>query len=265
MRRRNKIYFRYRRKKRVILNSHRGLDFVLILIFIFVLGWFLFKTPYFSIKKADILKDSCSLSSCFNTGVDREIKKFIDKRNNFFLLNLNELSYNIKSKFPWIREVEVKKKFPDAVLIRIINRKPVAIFCQKEDSCFLLSEDGVIFSSFKEEESKKELVVIFSSGEKTFRLGQRVIEEDVVSNLIFLNKELKKLEISLKKVEISPFEIRAETDKNFKILFSKNTYFRKQIEILIKTLQKIISKQEQEHLQYIDLRGVEEGGRIYWK
>jgi len=92
-----------------------------------------------------------------------------------------------------------------------------------------------------------------------------VIEEDVVSNLIFLNKELKKLEISLKKVEISPFEIRAETDKNFKILFSKNTYFRKQIEILIKTLQKIISKQEQEHLQYIDLRGVEEGGRIYWK
>ncbi len=263
MRRRNKIY--YRRKRRVGLNSRRGLDFVLILIFIFALYWFLFKTPYFSIKKVDILKDSCSFSSCLSAGVDREIEKFIDKRNNFFLLKTNELSYNIKSKFPWIKEVEVKKKFPDAVLIRIINRKPVGIFCQKEDSCFLLSEDGVIFSPFKEQEDKKGLVVIFVSEEKTPQLGQRVIEEDVVSNLIFLNKEMNKLEISLKKVEISPFKIKVETDKNFKILFSRNTYFREQIEILIKTLQRVISKQEQEHLQYIDLQGVEEGGKIYWK
>ena len=73
------------------------------------------------------------------------------------------------------------------------------------------------------------------------------------------------MQISLKKIEISPFEIKVETDKNFKILFSKNTYFREQIKILIKTLQKIISEQEQEHLQYIDLRGVEEGRKIYWK
>lgn len=247
---------KYKRKK-PFYKKRWFSDFILFLLFFLSLSWLLFKTPYFEIKKIEFRG---------KTDFSSRIREFVEKDKNFFLLNSSGLAFAIKSSFPEFEDVEVIKKFPDTVLIKIEEKKAIGNFCPSStfDNCFLLAEDGTIF---KKKEKGKDLPKFSVSEEKEFKIGDAVVEEKLINNFIFLRDELLKSKIFIEKVEISPFELKIKTKNGFDIYFSREINFKIQIDSLLAVLRKKISQQEQKNLKYIDLRGVKEEkrGQIYWK
>lgn len=248
--------YRGRKKKRC-----RWLwDLVLILIFLSSLCWLLFKTPYFSIQEIEFSESGAIFAD--------DIKKIIGDDRNFFLMGTVDTSQIIEKAFLKIRKVEIKKKFPNSIFVSITQREEVGIICSKDENslCWLFSDDGVIFS-MSDREKKEGLFLIFANEEAELKINKVCVEEELISNFIFLEDELEKLKIFIREIEISSSDIKIIIEDGFEIYFSKSIDKKMQIEVLLQALQGIISEEEKNNLEYIDLRDLQEGekGKVYFK
>lgn len=249
---------RYHYQKRKSIFKRRWFWYAILVIFLMGgISYFLFKTSYFEIKNVEVAGEE--------EKIVEEVKKMIENKN-FFLLSASMISTKISETFPQVKEVTIEKHFPDAVSAQILERQAAAIFCpqRESESCFLISKEGIIFNT---SERKNDLILIFSSGLDELNLGKQVIEKALMEDIILLLQELNNSKIIIKEIEILPLEIKAKTEQGFFIYFSKSVPIKNQIEILLTTLQKTISNEEQKNLQYIDLRGLKENQRgiIYWQ
>lgn len=270
--RRKKRYFR---KKRISILKRRWFyDFVLVSIFLGSLSYLLFKTPYFEIKDVKI--------SGQDTMIIEGVKNFFTEGSNFFILRSKDITKTIKENFPKIKELRIRKELPNKILVDIMERKTFGIFCPRLDlmenpPCFLISEDGVIFSNFDNNDSPEEIpaLIINEIGKKP-KLGEQVIKDKLMKDIVFLQKELEKNELFSEEIEITPLGIKVKvkqikTDnpigKEFLIYFSQDTAIETQIEVLLDAFREKISAEEKKNLEYIDLRGLKEGKKseIYWK
>lgn len=60
---------------------------------------------------------------------------------NILLVNMPELQREIRG-FAWVKDVQVQKKFPDVIEIRIVERDPFALL-QRDGGTFLVDEEGI--------------------------------------------------------------------------------------------------------------------------
>lgn len=67
-------------------------------------------------------------------------------QSSFFALDLKPIKHSLLT-MPWLESVSVSRVWPDRLVIRLQERKPVAIW----DSAHLMTADGVVFSSNVEE------------------------------------------------------------------------------------------------------------------
>lgn len=270
------------RKKRISLFRKRWFyDFILVLIFFGSLFYLLFGTPFFEIKSIEISGEDKVIAG--------KVKKMFSDGSNLFLLKVSDIVKIAEENFPKIKELKIYKEFPDKILVKIIERKPFGILCPKTAStenisCFLLSEDGVIFSNFNENnmenvnggngntDEEEKLVRILKPMDKKPKLGEKVLEDSLIKDIASIKNELRKSEILLSRIEISTFEIKAEVFNSlnrhiFLIHFSTETEIENQLKVLLEIIEEKISKEEKEKLEYIDLRGIKEGkkSQIYWK
>lgn len=249
----------YRKKiKKSVFRKRWFWDLVLFLIFFSSLSWLLFNTTCFQIKEIKIFSSSEFI---------KKIQEVSSKKKNFFLFNSGKISKEIKSNFPEIKEVKIKKEFPNKISIEIEKRKEIGIFCFGENpfQCFLVADDGVIF----QKSDFKESLIIFSDPTKKNppALGTTAIEKEKFSEILFLIKEIRNINIITKRIEFSEFEVRVFTQNNFKIYLSLKDDIKKETASLVNVYQNTISEAEKNTLEYIDLRGLENGekGQIYWK
>ncbi|HOK35465.1 MAG TPA: FtsQ-type POTRA domain-containing protein [Candidatus Pacearchaeota archaeon] len=243
----------YSQKRKSIFRQKWFWDLVLILIFFGSLSYLLLKTPYFEIKNIEIGTEE--------NEIVQKIKELIDHRN-FFLLDKANISKEIEKTFPQVREVFIKKKFPNSISVQFQKREEFGIFCLevKNNSCFSISDDGVIFQEIPKEENK---FLIVDPEITEVNLGEEVIQEDIMKNIKFLKEELQKFQIPVKEVEISSLEIIARTEPGFSIYFSQNNPFEIQMEALLGVLNNTLSKEDQANLKCcIDLRGVTSADQI---
>lgn len=249
------------RKKTSIFKKKWFWKLILVLVFLGGCYYLILKTPYFQIQKVEFLAE--------DNNITKEIQAKV-YHQNFFLLNSAELSKNIETKFPQVKQVLIQKKFPNKILIQIVERKEFGVFCFQSESenCFSLSEEGIIFKPVQQVNEVNEKILIIASDVKNPKLGDKVIEEDLMKDIKLLKDELQKLQIPLKKVEISPLELKATTRQNFLIYFSRENSLKIQINVLTELFKNTISKEEQGNLKYIDLRGVksvDQRGVVYVK
>lgn len=249
------------RKKTSIFKKKWFWKLILVLVFLGGCYYLILKTPYFQIQKVEFLAE--------DNNITKEIQDKV-YHQNFFLLNSAELSKNVEMKFPQVKQVLIQKKFPNKILIQIVERKEFGVFCFQSESenCFSLSEEGIIFKPIQQVNEVNEKILIIALDVKNPKLGDKVIEEDLMKDIKFLKDELQKLQIPLTKVEISPLELKATTRQNFLIYFSRENSFKIQINALTELFKNTISKEEQGNLEYIDLRGVksvDQRGVIYVK
>lgn len=138
-----------------------------------------------------------------DSDVYNEIQSKIQEKNwlkidkdNFFLVSENNLKENILTNFPKIKDVEIKKIFPNKMKINLIEYDLMPIICLKSqnDDCFVLDNEGKIvekadFNNPKLKENEK-VIIIDKNENDLLEVGSEFISQKKLENIIFLGKEL---------------------------------------------------------------------------
>ncbi|MCD5396171.1 MAG: FtsQ-type POTRA domain-containing protein [Candidatus Pacebacteria bacterium] len=233
--------------KRIIQNKFFLLGFF---VFLIMGGFFylFFLSPVFLIHQIQIEGNLQFLSK-------DEIRDYVERnviffgRKNIFGFSKRNLSNFLVESFPPIREVRIKRNLPHKLIIQTEERKPAGIFC--ESACFFIDKEGIVFYPTE----SKDLVIFRAKEPKAVRLGKEVIEKTNLVQILNIIEVLKKeLDIEIKEVFLSRFEIKFQTKNNISIYFSKKKNFEDQTEDLILLIKREIKKENLNKLEYIDLR-----------
>ena len=243
------------RRKRQVLKSRFFWFSILFLIIFGVIFYFFVLSDFFRIKKIIITGEQKvsaeNLKSVVESGLGRKILFFGTK--NIFFVNLNKIRENILKKFPQIEKIEVKRGFPDALNLVIIERKEVGIFC-RDINCFLLDLEGVIF----EPVSVESPLLKFQNQAlaEELDLGKRVIDKGIMDSISKIGSKLREdLKILIGEVSIVSGEnIHVKTSEGWEIYFNPEKDLDWQVTELAAILENRIPDEKRKNLKYIDLR-----------
>jgi len=235
------------KKKKSILKSRLFWRVVLGLIFTGVSLYFFFLSSIFKIKEINISG---------NQKVKTEAIEEMIKNGNIFLINLEAVKKEILGKFPQIASVNLKRKFPDSIIVQVEERKAVAIFSQG-DNLFSLDKEGVIFENAT---STGDLLKIQNLDEARprpdLKLGDKVLESNLMSSALTIVSKLKDdFKIAIKEVSaVSNERLNVKTSEGWEIYFNPTKDLNWQATKLRAVLEQEISPERRKSLQYIELR-----------
>lgn len=233
--------YKIRRKRSILKNRFFGIVLlVIILIILFV--YFLFFHSFFQIKNIEV--------SGNNKVKTEQINNLIEKKN-IFLFNKNETRKRILNNFSEIVEVDIKRNLPVTIKIEIEERKPVALICQ--NNCFFIDKEGIIFEKAENIEILKIKNLTLN---QELKLGEPALAKEQLEKIL---KIASNMEQNLA-IKIDFIELVSEKRLNIYTLEAWQVYFNLEDDIdwqlveLKTILEKEISLEEREKLEYIDLR-----------
>jgi len=258
--------YRVKKKKPIFRNRFFGLG---ILIFVAVVGIFylICFSSFFQIKEIKISGNQKVLTGDLQKVIQNQIEKKIlsHPSKSIFLINLNKINEMVLEKFPQLAKINLKRSFPDTMLIEIEERKPVAIFCQKEQY-FFIDGEGIIFEEVSEA-APQWLQIKNLTLAADLKIGGEVIKKEKLSQVLEIESKvkdynppttlplerapnLKILEVSI----ISEERLNAKTSEGWEIYFNLEGDINWQLTKLGAVLEKEIPPEKREDLEYIDLR-----------
>ncbi len=246
------------RKRNQLIRSLK----IALIIFLFILPIFLiFRTNFFNIKQIDISMDKIRC-----TDEDKLKKLSALYGQNFFLINITNLTQNLKKNFYCISSVNLSKIFPNKVKLEVFGRTPAAILitlksaeasqsslvefiatpsAQQSIASYLVDKEGVIFSK---NINGLNIPEIYSYNSNIF-LGESLKDNLIIDSLKIIEK-VKTFRVEIKETLISDkfFIINSEP----KIIFS----LQNNIDIQLASLQLILDKAKIDFskLELVDLR-----------
>ena len=187
------------------MKKKRGL-FLWLLLFIF-LTTYNFDLPK-NIESSILPIKKINLTG-INNSDENKIKKKLEefKGKSIIFINTKGLKETIKD-FNFIREIKIKKIYPDSIRVEVKEFKPLGVFVDNNSQRHLLLEEGKVIKNHKLTE-KDLLPLVYGNGaEKNFYLLQSSLE-----NLNF-NKELIK---SFNYFDINRWDIVLKDDKTIRL------------------------------------------------
>ncbi len=190
-------------------------------------------------------------------------------KNNFILVSKNKLEKNLSEHFRKIKSLEVKKKFPDALLLNIEERKSLILWCSG-GPCYIVDESGYAYAGIDLDSPKvvqNNLIALIDTGARPVIVGERILNEEYVSFLISLREEIGKgtginVNTEWRTPSIVAEEVEIDTEEGWRLYFSENIKPEKAIRTLKTFLDEEIGKEKRNELEYVDLR-VE--NKVYYK
>ena len=108
----------------------------LVIVFFFLTSIFLFlRSPFFSVRNYVI-------NGANRVPHEEIIARCSQKSANAFDLDLDKMEKAIQSS-PWIKEVRCVRKFPDTIVIDVVERKPV-VFAPVGGKIWLVDDEGQV-------------------------------------------------------------------------------------------------------------------------
>jgi len=268
----------YKRRKNfnVTRKSHRGVSRFLFwsttVIFLGVVVYILFFSSFLSIttfKVADsnyVVEDD--ILDMIVPATDGKILGIVNK-NNLFLTSKNKIRKDILEKFRQIRDVEVRKKFPSELDVRIEERVPTMLF-RGSAEWFILDENAVAYDTANpeaEEIKKYDLPSLSDMDGKEITIGDSVLNAEYMRYVLDLKKKMKsdtevEIENDLQTPSLISKDIRVKAKEGWGIYFNENINVDKEIETLNVVLESKIEKSQRPDLEYIDLRI---DNKVYYK
>ena len=257
---------RYKKKKPIY---HYRIFWLIIffLIFFSVLFYFLFFSGFFEIKEINIsgldqqqpINNQEIKKEDFEFLFEEKIesKAWFFNHKNIFLINLNNVKQEVLNNFPQLVEIKISRKFPNNLDVLMREREELAIFCffieEEKEDCFVLDKEGVIF---KEEKNSEDLIKVTDKRKtKLPVLGEKIIDEDELVQILEINLELKNnLNLSVKEIVISLEKLIIKIEENWEIYFNLKGDVGWQLIKLRVLLEEKISEEKRKDLEYIELR-----------
>jgi cell division septal protein FtsQ len=226
------------------------------------LSYFFFFSSFFQIKEINIEGEQKVSREDILAGIEGEIGKKIlfFKTKSVFLVNAAQIREALFAAYPPIAGIAFERQLPDSLNVRITEREARAIWCREE--CYLMDSRGIIFE--KAGLDSPDLVrVIVSEYPQETGLGERAVEEEPLSIILEIESKLKdKTGLKIEEAKaISAERIDFKTDEGWEIYFNAREDINWQITKLDLVLEKEISPEKREQLDYIDLRFT----RVYYK
>jgi len=200
------------------------------------------------------------------------ISKNTDKKFGFvetksiFLAELNKISDEILKDMPQIAKVNLIRDFPNTISAQVVERIPVAVFCQL-DKCFLIDNTGVVFEEtseipgdmpkitkvdFSGEINPVRKVAEFSNGVK---LREAVITGEQTTDILKIALQVKNFGLSAAEFSIkSDARIDIRTSEGWEIFINPQKDIDSQLKNLGIILKEKLPTERRKNLQYIDLR-----------
>ena len=256
MRKRN---FRVKKKKPFFKKKFFGI-LILGTVSLGLLFYLIVFSPFFQINEFTILGNqkvnSHIIKNFLESSAERKI--FLWKTRSIFLTDIADSERRIKENNPQIESVHIEKNFPHSLIVEIKERKPIAIFCQKEN-CFFLDKNGIIFEKTSD---KGDLLLIEGDNNKSnLNLGKEIIPPETVFKILKVEngtKDIKFLSLSIKE----PHKFIFKTKEGPEIYFDFQGDLNQQIFNLETFLREKVKPENLKVINYIDVRF---GNRVFWK
>ena len=254
---------KWRRRKKSFL---RAFLVFLIILFVFlgsivgIFAWDKFKIKFVIVEGAFVLSEN-------------EIRKEIENimsikvlgiipQDRIFSFPIKNARENLYSQFGRLSYVEIERNFPDKILIKVEERKPVAVLCLSVDKeCFFIDKTSFVFES----------APFFSSGvfvkffdERDLRLGQRefLLEEEIFEKLLSFKKRLESnfqvIEIHLKDKDVCEFYMQ----DGWRLIFNEKDDLDLVYGNFMVFFKEIMDEYSNKNIEYIDLRF---GNKVFYK
>jgi hypothetical protein len=186
---------------------------------------------------------------------------------SIFLASSNKIKNKLTKNFSLIEKAEVKKIFPGIIEVNVIERKPIAVYCDHYQSenqqCFLIDKAGIAFESiltenYYTESNKKLFIVRHNNQKKPSSVSEIILPQDIMSCIIKIQEDLENnFQISIKEAFLTnPLRLDINTTEEWSIFFGlePDLNIDSQILRLSILLKEEISPQNRNILEYIDLR-----------
>jgi hypothetical protein len=96
-------------------------------------------------------------------------------------LGIQPLANNLRS----LKEQTLEKNFPQTLILKVIEREPLGVFCSSADSeqvgedCFLIDNNGVIFEPMLGEPSVGNTIVRQVGQNNQVFVGEKIISQNI--------------------------------------------------------------------------------------
>jgi hypothetical protein len=252
--------YKVKKKKSIFKNFYFWLLVIGIAISIFLFYFFCFHS-FFQVKEIKIFDNEEVPSQEIISLLEKEITRdilFWESKSIFFV-EFKKLEERVLKEFPKIEEVSFGKDYPETITLFVKERKPVAIF-EQEGRLFFLDKKGVVF---KDASEKKDWLVIKSNERRNVDFGSSLFEEEIMEKILIAEEELVDSDINIVFFDIINYQrFNVLVEEGWEIYFNLEDDVVQQVLNLNLILEKEISPEKRDNLEYVDLRF---GNQVYYK
>ncbi len=256
------------------LPSRVKLDLILLFLCLNLWGYFLFFSPLFVIKNAQIQINGESKNENL---VEEQIKNYFESawffsfyRKNYFLFSKNDLKEKLNENF-FIKEVRAKKLFPNQMSVTIEMLTPAFTISLPYESLYIDSS-GIVLEKYlnsttTNEYSQKNLISITLNQDAELNIKDKIFSSDFlqfIKKIDDLFKEkvqgVKLIQFEAKEVNQNQGTIKAKLDLGY-LLLTTAASPEHQIDNFVAIYKNKIEPQKRQ-FEYVDLRF---GDKVYYK
>lgn len=236
----------------------RALAVILSLVFCYLI---LFH-PFLQIKKVIIVDQKLTDDNKIEELAESVLNKrryFILPGRNIFIFDERAIENSILENISEIDSLEIIKKYPDILKIKVKEAKPEALW-KSSDNYYYLDNEGRIRGEISDPETLKSegVFVIIDQNNKDVNLKESVVYAKHLNFIKVLYEKLPENNINIEEVTLPSAladEIHVKTSKGYRVFFTLDREVEHQISNLNLVLEKeIAGKVAEENLDYIDLR-----------
>lgn len=265
----------WRRKKTSASSFSLGKIFfyLLALVFLGTVVYFFFFSSYLAVNSIEIKGtqkiDSEKVKNAFTEKISGKFLEVVPK-NNLLIISKNSMEKYLSDKFNRIENLEIKKTFPEKVIISIKEKQFQLIFAAGENK-YLIDEKGSAWpkNDFELDGSEEEnLILLADESGKAIENPKAVLEVDFIKYVLAVRKGIQKetgIEISRNfySPRLISGDLKVETKEGWKIYFNQEISLEKSLKILKSVLDdNRIKKEDVANLEYLDLRI---NNKVYYK
>lgn len=205
-------------------------NFVLLIMALIVIILFILQSNYFIINEIKINGNIYLTTNDIITPLQKM------KDDNIIYINTKKLKSKIVEDIR-VKEVDIKRVYPDKIEINILERNPVGII-YKDDQVLIIDNDLNIFAYENEITDKKMPIITFNEENK-----------EKISNVLKILENTQLYDLVSEIYEDNENKIIFALDSGVKIIVNEEISENK-----IENAMKILKKEKDSNLEYVDLR-----------